>query len=59
MFITNLPKNHDGKLHWLIAGNSLENAHRKPDDLELLEHATRSIENALRTERMLALDEPQ
>jgi hypothetical protein len=55
MFITNLPKdNNDGKLHWRAAGSYLEAAHRKPDDSGLLDGATRSVENALRTEGTLA-----
>jgi hypothetical protein len=54
IFITNLPKEHDGKLHWRAAGSYLEAAHRKPYDSELLDRATRSVESALRTEGMLA-----
>jgi hypothetical protein len=56
LFIVKLPKDHDGRLHWTIAGAALESAHKRPDSAEALQHATLAMENALATERMLALN---
>jgi hypothetical protein len=53
MFITNLPKMYDGRLHWTLAGSTLEAADRHPEDADLLRTATLAMENALVTERML------
>ncbi len=53
-FIRRLPKEYDGRLHWTLAGRSLEVADAFPDNAELLEVATLAMENALATERVLA-----
>jgi hypothetical protein len=53
LFITKLPKEHDGRLHWSTAGANLEAADRHPKNSHLLGVATRSMKNALETEKML------
>ncbi len=53
MFIIKLPKEHDGRFHWRTAGANLEAADRNPGNADLLNIATRSLDNALRTENML------
>ena len=53
MFITKLPKQYDGRLHWSLAGSTLEAADRHPGNTDLLRTATLAMENALATERML------
>jgi hypothetical protein len=55
-FIVNLPKDHDGRLHWTMACVALESAHKRPEDAEALNHATLAMTNALATERMLAFN---
>jgi hypothetical protein len=52
-FITRLPKEYDGRLHWRLAGATLEAADRHPEDADLLRTATLAMENALATEKML------
>jgi hypothetical protein len=54
LFITRLPKRYDGELHWTLAGSTLEAADRHPTDAGLLKTASRAMENALKTEQMLA-----
>lgn len=53
LFIIKLPKEHDGRVHWSTAGVNLQAASRFPDNSDLLQTATMSMENALKTERML------
>jgi hypothetical protein len=53
MFIVKLPKVYDGRLHWSLAGSTLEAADRHPENADLLLTATLAMENALATERML------
>jgi hypothetical protein len=53
-FIIRLPKEYDGRLHWGLAGATLEAADRHPLDADLLRTATAAMENALATEEMLA-----
>lgn len=52
-FITRLPREYDGRLHWRLAGATLEAADRHPEDADLLRTATLAMENALATEHML------
>jgi hypothetical protein len=52
-FIVNLPKSYDGRLHWSLAGSTLEAAHEHPNDIDLLRTATMAFEKALATEEML------
>ena len=51
-----LPTEHDGRLHWTVASNAVVSAHRRSDDPEAIDHATRAMENALLTEHMLQED---
>ena len=53
LFIIKLPKEYDCRLHWTLAGNAVTDAYRRRGDASALEHATRAMENALATDRML------
>ena len=53
-FIRSLPADRAGRLHWHLAGATLEAADRNPGNGDLLRTATLAVKNALTTERMLA-----
>jgi hypothetical protein len=53
-FIRSLPTDYAGRLHWQLAGATLEAAHRNPGNADLLRTASLALKNALATERMLA-----
>lgn len=53
LFIVKLPKEHEDRLHWVTAGACLQAADNNPDNSNLINTATISIENALKTEKML------
>ena len=52
-FIVILPADFDGRLHWALAGSTLEAASREPNNVDLKVTATLAMENALATEGML------
>jgi hypothetical protein len=53
-FIKQLSRKHDGEVHWLLAGSSLEAAHKNPNCSDQLRLATAALRNALRTEGLLS-----